>query len=697
MLFFLSVFSLQVLSSAQDISSSDEIVIKARREERTEERLLASGDVEIRYRNLVLFADRVEFEQSSKEVFAQGNVVIHLGDQVVRASWIRLNLETLRGEMEDVRGRIQPTLLIEAKSLRRINDTLFSFARARVTTCTQPVPRWSFTCSKGNWKEGAYIEMWNPVFSVKNIPLLYLPYIRYPLLKERTTGFLIPQLGHSNQKGLFLSQSFYWAIKRNMDATFTFDLYSARGLGAGLEFRYLLSRDSSGQLNGYYFAPLKRKAQADYLLRFNHRQFLPFGFSLAADVDLQSSYQFLREFDNSFKRAVVWNRKTQVYISRAWASFNFNLRLSRFETYFPSREKSAVTYNLPEASLSLFKQKLFYPLYFSFTSSFRDWKHINLEGTRTASRTLALSPVLTLALTKIPWLFINTTLTNNFFLSFEKNAPEIPDMDGELNFGHNYVLNIELTGPTFYRVYRKFLKTSRLKHLIEPSLVYRYESPLSGSQDVPGYQPSLRIHQLTYSLTNRFLVKKDGFPREILSFALEQSYYFSPQTSPLRDYRVSGQIPEFSDLRGTLRFYPVDDYSIDVALSFNPYYKSFSTFRLGALFGSADAPWFFRLNWFKSINPYREDPVWNRHQIQCYAGLRLPSFPLKGEADLSYNIEEKRLLYCGFQFVYNFQCLDIKGSLRIYYFREKPELQFRLSVGLGDIGKTVDALGGLGF
>jgi hypothetical protein len=35
--------------------------------------------------------------------------------------------------------------------------------------------------------------------------------------------------------------------------------------------------------------------------------------------------------------------------------------------------------------------------------------------------------------------------------------------------------------------------------------------------------------------------------------------------------------------------------------------------------------------------------------------------------------------------------------VRVFYYRATPEFQYRVSIGLGNIGKTTDFMGGLGF
>src|SRR5512147_1914400 len=51
------------------------VKILARSQERAGERVYAAGDVEVHYGDLLLFADRVEYNLDTKDVLAEGNVV----------------------------------------------------------------------------------------------------------------------------------------------------------------------------------------------------------------------------------------------------------------------------------------------------------------------------------------------------------------------------------------------------------------------------------------------------------------------------------------------------------------------------------------------------------------------------------------------------------------------------------------------
>ena len=705
-LVFLPLF-IYVSASSNSLFSQEEsdIFIIAHYKEQLKEMVFATGNVEIRYKDITLFADRVEINTETKDVFAQGNVSILMPNEQVSAEEIHLNLDSSRGELKEGFGMVQPDIIYQAESIERKDNNVYSFRKAKITSCTQPNPRWRFSCSKANFKKDDYIEMWGAVFAIKKVPIFYLPYLRYPLDKERSTGFLMPQLGYTGQKGFTFTQSFFWAMKRNMDATLNVDYYSAKGIGGGLEYRYMLSEGVRGQLNAYRFQfkrdPGEEASSGAYLFRFNHKQTLPLDFNLVAGVDYSSSFDFLREFDNDFKRAVVSNRRSEVYLSKAWSYFNFNTRVSRFETYSSTTDVSVIRHSLPEISFRSSKIRLFSPIYFSFSSSFNRWEYGTdaqyQEGTEMKSQKASLEPQLTLPFAAVPWFTFNSSLYSDLTYYFKSYAPGTTVVTDEPLFAPQYGLSLELTGPVFLKIFYDAQGRAKLKHIIEPQFSYRYETPIDDADRIIDYLRYFRYHEISYGLTNRVLVKKGGMPKEVFALGLKQSFYLSPEDSPLSLYSIDGEIPEFSDIKGYLRFYPSSKYSLDALAAYNPHYNTFSTLQVGARLGAENDKAFLRVNWFKSINPYFEGVTYSRHQLGFYGGLKIPRLSLDAEAELDYNIQEKELQYTGLALVYHYQCIDIRAELKVFYFRERPETQFRISIGLGNIGKTVDFLGGLGF
>jgi LPS-assembly protein len=694
------------MSEGRQTSASSQVEVIAHTKERSGNRITASGDVEIRYGEIKLFADWIELNTETKDVFARGSVHIHLTNEVISMEEVRINLDSSQGELKKVHGLVQPSITYEAESVERENEALYHLKDAWITSCTQTVPRWRFKFDRADFKKEDYVAMWDSVFYIKKIPVFYLPYMRYPLDTQRSTGFLIPKMGYNGRKGLQLSESFYWDIQPNMDATFNVDYYSYKGVGGGLQYRYILPENIAGEMNLFYFRFKEEEAQfydsSDaYIFRFQHQQPLPQEFRLVADVDYQSSFDFLREFDNNFYRAVMANRRSQVYLARSWSYFNFDMRFSRFETYFTSLNRSVIRKSIPEISLTSSKIKLFSPLYFSFSSNFQQWEYgwdkSYQDGTQTRAQSISLSPRLNFPFNALPWLTINSNLSSNFTFYFQSYALDKKETVPEPLLARNVIYETELIGPVFYKVFYDKDNAPRWKHMIEPVLTYRYESPVTAASRIITTRFFYINHYLSYGLTNRILVKGDNAVREIFTLGVNQNYYFAPEEGPLQVYRVNGEIPQFSDISGYLRFYPSRHYSVDVSTSFNPYFETFSRMRLGASLGNPQDNWFLRINWYKSVNPYGAGSLFSRHQIGFSGGIKIPEVSLEARGDIDLNIQTRELLYSAVSFIYHYQCLDFVTDFRIFYFRDKPEIQFGFTLALGNIGKTTDFLGGAEF
>ena len=624
-----------------------------------------------------------------------------------------LNLDTKACRIEKAEGLVQPTIFYRAETMESREPTLYNLFKARVTSCSQPVPRWTFSMSRGNIKKDDYIKMWNAIFRIKNVPVFYWPYISYPLNKDRATGFLMPRIGASNNKGFTFEESFYWAIARNMDATIDFDYYSAKGIGGGLEYRYLFGGGTGGEVSFYGFT-FKKNASEEKLdnasvFRWKHNQTLPFGFTFSANVDMSSSYAFLREFDNNFRRATVSNRRSEVYLQRSWSYFNLSARVSKVDTYSSASQSSIISKSLPQVNFSMFKTKLFSPFLLSFNSSFYKWQYGDSnqfeKGTQRKSGNFQFAPTLTLPFTSIPWLTLTASATAKYTYYFSSYRPNSSTPIDEPLLTKDYAAGVEVLGPVFSRTFRNKAGDPSFKHVIEPFIKYNYETPIEEflriySQST--YFAPYRYHQIQYGITNRFFTREKDMAREVLQIALSQTYYLAPDEGPLSRYLLEdGSHPQRSEILGTLRYYPGRWSSLDVSAGWNPYYKVISSLRLGAGIGNRAEGEYFSLSWFKSSNIW-DQSEWSRllgrrHQISASAGLKLPLIPVDVTGDIDYNIQEKKLQYTALTSVYHYQCLDFSFELRVFYFRTKPETQFKFSIGLGNIGKTTDFLGGFNF
>lgn len=676
----------------------------------TDNHVIASGNVEVHYGGVTLFADAIDLNKDTKDVQATGHCVLHSPNEVTTSESLNFNLDSALGRMENVKGMAQPDIFFDTGVLEREEPDYYRFERAVFTTCSQPNPRWAFSCSKANYKKNEYIEMWNMVLSVKGIPVFYFPYFRYPLA-DRETGLLEPKIGHTNTKGWKYSQDFYLDLARNMDATLNFLYYSLMGYGGGLDFRYLFGGGMGGhiQLFDFLFKPGARSelARSAYIIRVKHDQSLPLGFQLVADVDLQSSYDFLRNFDNNFSRATVNNRRSQVFLTDTFSGFTLSAQASRFETYFQTVNNAIRTQYLPQINFSSFKIKLLKSLYFSFSSNFSRWEYGWVsdfdKDNQKRLTSFNLSPTLSLPFNAIPWLSVTTSASANYNHYWQALVPYPPNPSQKYIADQpfstlNYDFEIEMRGPTIYRTFTNSDNVPTVKHIFEPFFIYHYDSPTVDSDEiVTAVGHYFRYHTLTYGITNHLLVKKDKMPREMLTLEITQIHYLDPEGGPLSIYRFQGRIPTASDISTSLRFFPTEGFSLDVGSAYNTYHNLWSSIRMGARLGKPTDDFFINVSWIKAQNPWQDFLYANRHQINVYGGIKIPALNLEAQGEYDYNISKAQLLYAGLDVTYHYQCLDFKGNIRVFNFRSTPDVEYSFSFGLGNITHTADFLGGLGF
>ena len=85
----------------------------------------------------------------------------------------------------------------------------------------------------------------------KGIPILYTPWISFPLGAERKSGFLFPDFGVSDRSGVEFSAPYYFNLAPNYDLTLTPRVLSERGFELDGEFRYM-GTDTLGGVEAVY-------------------------------------------------------------------------------------------------------------------------------------------------------------------------------------------------------------------------------------------------------------------------------------------------------------------------------------------------------------------------------------------------------------------------------------------------------------
>ncbi len=89
----------------------------------------------------------------------------------------------------------------------------------------------------------------NAVVRVGRVPILYVPWLMFPIDDQRRTGLLYPAVKLSGRNGFDWRQPIYLNLAPNYDATLTPRWMSKRGVQLGGEFRWLYD-GGSGEVSG---------------------------------------------------------------------------------------------------------------------------------------------------------------------------------------------------------------------------------------------------------------------------------------------------------------------------------------------------------------------------------------------------------------------------------------------------------------
>jgi LPS-assembly protein len=547
----------------------------------------AHGEVEVNRGDFSLKADHAQMNMATKELVAWGNVLLREGEDVIECQRLEVNTETRMGRIHQARLFLKDqNFHVIGREAEKLGENHYRIRDGSLTTCDAKRPPWKFTVKELEVKEmasGGFGVAKGPIFYIEGIPVLYLPWGVFPVRQERQSGFLLPGAGYSQQYGPELKNGFYWAFAKDMDATFYFDWLGDRGFKEGLEYRYALARETTGNAN-FYFIDDQVRHKNRYAFFVQHQQVLPYDLYLKGNVNHVSDHQYLRDFDDELpEEAKIDSRSSRqlrsvLFGGKNWGGFSFLTQGAVYDDLTKESNDETVQ-KLPQISFYAHPQSLFKtPLFYDLTSSYTHfWRERRIEAQRGD-----LFPRISL-----PWRLFNVLKVESDFGLRETLYQSYHDPTG---FYHGLKARETLDAGAeisteFFRVYdggmnskiSDIFKVSKWMHTIEPTVSYRY-IPRVNQEDLPVFDDVDRIpytNQITYGITQRLLGRPEKVgigsgPREYGKLTLSQSYSLG---DPFIDRE--GKKEDFSGIQGDLWWNFGPYVSARGNADFNPYRGSF--------------------------------------------------------------------------------------------------------------------------
>ncbi len=676
----------------------------------------AEGNVIIFFTGGYLKADRVLLNRQTNEAVAEGNTFLKSNGDLLEGERVDLNTETKTGIVRSGRMFFEKYHFhIRGREIQKKSEADYFMKDGTATTCDGDCPDWRFAAREMDVTIDGYGTMKDGTFQIRNVPVLYFPYLIFPVKTTRQSGILLPHLGYSENKlGFDVAVPVFWAISDSTDATFYQRYMDKRGYQQGAEFRYFLSPDTFGTFYADYLddqwtgtreidevQQVQTEKQKRWSYYLNHQSTFSPGFYLRTDINRVSDTTYFSDFDSynyylthyagtanrRFQRiSYVGDQRLTALESKGrlvkdWGLFS----LTGYAQYTDDLTKSSNDMTLqkyPEILLTAFTQPVFgSPLNFGMGGSYSyNYRQVGEKG-----NLFDIAPVLSLPLSLgnylqfTPEIGIKETYwdTTGALAGAEKKtgSREIATAGARLSSDVHRIFDIGGSS------------VDKIKHYIKPEVLYTYVTV--NEDERPDFvTPVNSQSSITWSLLNTLtskLKEKDGkyTYREFLRFKLLQIYDFrgdvynvtplTPTTTPTTTSPAVSTGHYFGPLNAELEFYPYQYVRYKSTLAFDVNSGDWTT--MNHELGLSDA----RGDSASIQYQYTEDIVKNINLLLKAKVTRAVEL----KYILRNNLLQDATLESTYGISYNSQCWGVEFT----YSDLVNDRQFMISVNLLGLGK----------
>ena len=489
----------------------------------------------IEYGTFTLWADEATYNSDTDDVTLNGHVVLdgRANNEHVEASHGQYNVRSEVGRFYDATGRIgsrqraRPYVLISpvpfeftGKVVVKTGPDHYVVYHGTITNCELPHPKWQFSMRHANVTAGGNATIYLSTFRIESIPVLYFPFATHPVDHEvRQSGLLMPNIGTSSIKGQMLGEGFYWAINRSMDVVVGAELFSRRGWAQHGEFRARPSEKS--YLDMTYFGVLDRgvgtprvnQGGEEFQLITEDR----FGHNIrgVANVDYLSSFLFRLAFEPISTQPLRSEVKSQGFLSNSTNGFSYNALIDHYQNFQSTNHGDVISIvHAPSFEFSSVDRELGHsPFYWAVDTA--------VEGLSRSEPSFHTAPLVgrfdVNPDVSLPLLFRGWSLRPEVGIRYTLYTQQLVPSSG-LGTASGDPINrraldtsVELRPPTLERLFTHKFLGLKLKHVIEPSVVYRDVTGVNGFSRILRFDERdilSNTNEVEYRVVNRLYAKK---------------------------------------------------------------------------------------------------------------------------------------------------------------------------------------------
>ena len=348
------------------------------------------GDVRIQRSEELLSTDRVDFNSSTGYMHLIGRIRFKSIDSYITADSAIFTSSTDSGQFLNAEYYLQKNHINgHAKVLSKNEELVTILQDTSYTTCNPNNPDWIFKASeirldeKKGFGYGKHTRLY-----YKKIPIFYFPAFTFPINDKRKSGFLVPAIGTSNNRGTEISIPYYLNIAPQFDSTLAIHNMTERGTQYASQLRYKTKKTNNtlkleyledekleDERSSFHIThngrwPAKWKTQINYIDTSDinyHADGLIYNFS---DVKSEK-YRFQR----------ISNTKRNVRLYRNTEFHRFKIELSDFLIKDPQTQPLQIPHTiLPSLTHEINYPELPWQLRFSMKSELVRFEHDDKLG-----------------------------------------------------------------------------------------------------------------------------------------------------------------------------------------------------------------------------------------------------------------------------------------------------------------------------
>ena len=335
------------------------------------------GDVSVKYDNLELSADYMEYDMKTGTVYARGTLDTLTGEwkgqPVMKEGKSTYSMEEVRYNFNTKKARItnmitqQEDGLLHGKNIKMLPDRSINITKGQYTVCDLEHPHYylKLTAAKVITKPSQK-TVFGPAYPViEDVPLpIGLPFGFIPKRPDRATGLLMPTFGEENARGFYLKDlGMYFVFGQYLDLSVTGDIYTLGSWALDVNSRYKVNYKCNGNLSlNISNDQTGEKGSTDFMqtrnfgLKWSHSQDSKAhpGSTFSASVNF-SSPSNNRYNSHSVSDALQNQASSSISYSKNWGG-KFNLSINALHSQ--NSRDSSYAFTLPNVTFSVSR---FYP------------------------------------------------------------------------------------------------------------------------------------------------------------------------------------------------------------------------------------------------------------------------------------------------------------------------------------------------